>query len=508
MNSILDEAIPASDSEGKHDSHTPSIFQEAIYERVETSQDSILVQAVAGSGKTTTIVAAVRKASGRSLFLAFNKSIAEELRGRIGQAGDCKTLNALGHRLMMTQRPKAQLDADKLKKLARRIIPSDDFSDWSYAAIRAVGLAKNNAVGIGEEWDWTEIRAIIDAYLDVPAEKIDAVANYATRMMRESINDTQTFDFDDQLYIPIKENWAYPHYDNVFVDEAQDLSPIQHLMLAAMHDSRIIAVGDRHQAIYGFRGASHESMDILKDRFKMVELPLSITYRCPQSVVALAQRYCPTIMAREGAPNGTVAYREEEIDPETQLLQYADPRLFQRGLVLCRTNSPLFKAILRHIRAKEPCRVLSSFIDSFQSSLKSLVRNRRGGWEGATSAEALQRLDRWYERECEAADGRRGKLAYLEDKYNTMKLLLEEYSTVKDCVEAVRKLGQSREGPTFATVHKAKGLEAQHVYILRPDLMPSPWASGDDERLQEDNLSYVAITRALDTLTFGVKERR
>jgi DNA helicase-2/ATP-dependent DNA helicase PcrA len=515
MNSILDQVIPNDTAAGPQgpvtEQHAPRVwssYQEEIFSCVRDEGSSILVQAVAGSGKTTTIVEAVRRAAGRSLFLAFNKSIAEELRSRIGSAGECKTLNALGHRLIMQNRPRAQLDMDKLKKIAKRIIPGDDFGDWGYSVIRGVGLAKNNAVGLDYEPSLQDFTELLDNYLDIPSDVIEKVGGWTKQAFTLSLQDKDTFDFDDQLYVPIYENWTYPSFDNVFVDEAQDLSPIQHLMLAAMHDSRIIAVGDRHQAIYGFRGASHTSMDLLKDRFRMTELPLSISYRCPQAVVRLAQRYCPEIQFKEHANEGSVLNRGDQIDPETQLPFYSDPSLYKEGLVLCRTNGPLFKAILRHIRAKEPCRVLSNFLDSFQSFVKSLARGRRGGAEAMSSSEALRALDRWYDKECQAADGRRGKLAHLEDKYETVRLLLEEYPTVSECVEAVRRLAASRTGPTFSTIHKAKGLETPKVYILRPDLMPSPWAQGEAELQQEDNLSYVAITRAIDELTFGVRERR
>jgi DNA helicase II / ATP-dependent DNA helicase PcrA len=505
MNSILDEAMPPAEPAAER---KWSSFQDAIFTQVSETSDAILVQAVAGSGKTTTIVEAVRRAVGHSLFLAFNKSIAEELRSRIGSAGECKTLNALGHREVMKNRPRAQLDMDKLRKLAKRFVPEDKIGDWGYAAQRAVGLAKNNAFGIDAPVNLGEMKALIDDYLEVPVGELEQVAHWSLQMFNASIADKDTFDFDDQLYLPILNNWRYPHFDNVFVDEAQDLSPIQHLMLASMYDSRIIAVGDRHQAIYGFRGASHESMDLMKDRFKMVELPLSITYRCPQSVVALAQAYCPDIKARDGAPLGTVLHRGDLFDEQTGYPFTVDPNLFTRQLVLSRTNAPLFRCILRHIRAKEPCRVLSNFLDSFQSFVKSLARGRRGGTEAMRSTDALARLDSWFEREVEAAEGRRGKLASLRDKYETAQLLLTEYSTVGEAVEAVRRLAQSKTGPTFSTIHKAKGLEAKDVYILRPDLMPSPWASSDAERQQEDNLSYVAITRAIESLTFGISERR
>jgi DNA helicase II / ATP-dependent DNA helicase PcrA len=496
MNSILDQPLSA-DPPRKW-----SEFQESIFDSIAAGGSSLLVQAVAGSGKTTTIVEGVRRALGSSLFLAFNKSIAEELRSRIGSAGECKTLNALGHRLWMINRPSSKLDIDKLKKITSNLMNREELNDFGYIVQRAVGLGKNNALGIGEDALQEEFEALIDNYFDVPAEHLSKIASWALAAFTISLKDEVTFDFDDQVYGPILHNWQFPLFSNVFVDECQDLSPIQHLMLLALTNqgARIIGVGDRHQAIYGFRGASRESMDLLKERFKMAELPLSITYRCPQSVVTLAQRYCPEIRAKENAPAGSVCERFDETAGI-----YDDPELWKQGLVICRTNAPLFRAILRHIRAREPCRVLSNFLDSFQSFIRSLARGRRGGAEATRCSEVLQRLDRWFQKECEAAEGRRGKLAHLRDKYETAKLILSEYSTVSEACEAIKRLAACRTGPTFATVHKAKGLESESVYILRPDLMPSPWAQGEQELLQEDNLSYVAITRTISSLTWGIK---
>jgi superfamily I DNA/RNA helicase len=58
----------------------------------------------------------------------------------------------------------------------------------------------------------------------------------------------------------------------------------------------------------------------------------------------------------------------------------------------------------------------------------------------------------------------------------------------------------------FSTVHKAKGLEADDVTIIRPDLMPPPWIqrSNQPEKLlrDENNIRYVAITRARLRLTY------
>ena len=65
---------------------------------------------------------------------------------------------------------------------------------------------------------------------------------------------------------------------------------------------------------------------------------------------------------------------------------------------------------------------------------------------------------------------------------------------------------EGRTGPIFSTIHKAKGLEADHVYFLRPDLVPAWWIKEPAALQQEYNLRYVAITRAKQSLTYGVRK--
>lgn len=486
-----------------------SEYQQAIFSAAEDPSLNILIQARAGSGKSTTLVAAMGYAPGSSLFLAFNKAIAEEIRPKVGSSGDVKTLNALGHGLMMRNARSSELDARKVINLLKGVMGegNQDYKDFAYTLSRAVGLMKNCAFGLdGKTVDVQSVIDLIDSYqMDIPFDRLAALSTYALRAFELSIQHQNTFDFDDQLYLPLLNGWAYPFYSNVFVDECQDLSPIQHLMLQRMAEagSRIIAVGDSHQAIYGFRGALTDSMSRLQKRFSMKELPLSISYRCALSIIAEAQQYCPDILAREGAPQGLVIDRNavpEYDDGETAEVE--DPKLFLHGhLVLCRNNAPLFRAILSHIRAKSPCRVLSNFLDSFQGFIL--------GFKVKTTRELLSKLDDWLTREKEAAEkkGFKGKIAGLKDKYETTKLLCEEFQWVEEMISAVKQLGEGRVGPIFATVHKSKGLEAESVYILRPDLMPSPFATTEDARQQEANLIYVAITRAKLSLTWGVSPK-
>jgi ATP-dependent exoDNAse (exonuclease V) beta subunit len=115
-------------------------------------------------------------------------------------------------------------------------------------------------------------------------------------------------DFDDMLYFAYIMNAPLMKYTHVFIDEAQDTNLIQRRLLARLlrHTSRLIAVGDPSQAIYGFRGADSEAMNNIAEEFNCARFPLSISYRCPRKVIELAQRIVPTIEARDNAPDGTV----------------------------------------------------------------------------------------------------------------------------------------------------------------------------------------------------------
>ena len=93
----------------------------------------------------------------------------------------------------------------------------------------------------------------------------------------------------------------------------------------------------------------------------------------------------------------------------------------------------------------------------------------------------------------------------LADKFDTVKLLCKEFAKTEDMLQMVRRLGESRTGPIFATIHKAKGLEAEHIYILRPEQLGGFGELTPAQQQQEDNLHYVAITRAKETLTYGAK---
>jgi superfamily I DNA/RNA helicase len=96
--------------------------------------------------------------------------------------------------------------------------------------------------------------------------------------------------------------------------------------------------------------------------------------------------------------------------------------------------------------------------------------------------------------------------SYMMDKYdviNALTILAEKYKTQTDLIKHIKEIFQEdSKGVCLSTIHKAKGLEAENVYILCHSTMPSKLAVHNWEKLQEQNLMYVAYTRAKNLLGF------
>lgn len=457
-----------------------SPLQNSIFDAVSKSSDNLIIEAVAGSGKTTTIVEAMRfVAASKPLFVAFNKSIATALESRIPPGSEAKTLNALGHRVVSKRFPRAKLDQWKVHNLIRRqgMKSQDDVR----AAVSLVSFAKNCAIGITSEPspDWFyDTLALSDAALTV--SNVDSVARAARRAFEQSLDCTDIFDFDDQVYQPINHNLnPYERYDCIFVDEAQDLSPINHLALVAASSagSRIIAVGDSHQAIYAFRGADSNSMRNMRERFSMQSLPLSITYRCPQAVVKVAQQYCPHIQAAEGAPEGSVQSLDRLADPTSFL---------DDDLILCRNNAPLFSLALEFIKINKPIRL--------QTNLGKDVINLIEKLDGESAQEGLASLVKWRDEKLDGEEPGSRLSSEIWDRFNCIKPFFDSSPTASKyaIVEKIRDALDSKRGTTISTIHRAKGSEARRVFFEQPELL------GDEG--QELNLYYVAVTRSAQDL--------
>jgi DNA helicase-2/ATP-dependent DNA helicase PcrA len=495
-----------------------SPYQQAIFSFVENDSGNAIVKAVAGSGKSTTIIECINHipAGKTSILLAFNKAIADDLRGR---GVNAKTFHGLTYGPVMKSRQAQSVETNKLRMLCRQNMDSNECFIYSTFMCKLVGLARNAGIGVlvpDVEQHWYDLLEHHD--LELENENGDmAKAVEHSRDLLEWSNDSNFVDFDDMLYFAVKDGISLQKYDFVFVDEAQDTNAIQRAIVRKiLHpESRVIFVGDPAQAIYGFRGADSKSMEMLTEEFNCKELPLTISYRCGTAIVKAAQRYVKHIEAAPGAPEGKV-YRNVELDKvvnETSRLvagtsteatpEQPDDRAFTpRDLIVCRTTKPLVALAFRLMRNKIPVRILGRDIGQ---GLKVLINKLRA----RDVDDLIVRLEAWSIREVDKAIAKQldNKVEQLQDKCDTILCLIdslpEDARTVQQLLTNIDSLFDS---PTFAltlcSIHKAKGLEADRVWWLNSSLCPSKWAKQEWQKAQEIHLCYVAVTRAKTALLF------
>jgi len=338
--------------------------------------------------------------------------------------------------------------------------------------------------------------------LPKPLDMARTLLNYAIAAAYPETELLPVIDFDDQLYVPVIKNLRHPlGFDIIFVDEAQDTNDVQRALirLALKEGGRVIAVGDEHQAIYGFRGASHDAIERFRRDFNCTELPLSISYRCPRRVVELAKQWVPAIEPAPNAPDGSIQHLSLS-DALPLLTEDADART---GAILCRNNAPLVE--LSYLLSSHG--IATSIYDPHAETarrLKALVTRRR-----ATSVpDLLSKLDAHTAKKAKALrdEDKEEVAAALEDDAESIRLFAEGAKSVKEVLDRIdakfTASGGERKRLALSTIHRAKGLEWPRVYLWRWDLLPSQWATKAWQQQQEENLQYVAVTRAKQELIF------
>lgn len=478
-----------------------SEYQRAIFDFIsDPANGSAVADAKAGSGKTTTLVEGMRHipfSTSRVLFVAFNKAIADELRHRVPEDVQARTFNSLGAEVVRKNLGVSQATPSKVNTLIKKNADEDLKTDYFSQLKKVIDSAKSSGIGVIYPLETSKLAEIAAAYDIVFPRSLEKKAlQTAKKILKASFNDTETVDFADQLLFPLYYDLPFPDYQLIFVDEAQDLNNIQHEFLSRLRqndNSRIIAVGDPRQAIYAFRGANSNSLSELASRFNCTHLPLSISYRCSLNVIEEAQRYEPNIEAAEDAPPGSV----DRIDRE----RFDITGLDGSCMILCRSNAPIIGYAMEFLKKNLPVTVRSDFGRNFIRWLDSFT--------STTLEDFFIELDEWRQERVRFAEERDvpAIAQRAEETVQAIRYAAERAEVPEDIRTTFETLlYEHPEAPILSTIHKAKGLEADHVYLIRPDLVPSKWATKEWEVEQEYNLLYVAITRARITFHYVGEE--
>ncbi len=482
----------------------PSKYQKVVYTYIQKGKGNAVIDAVAGSGKSTTIVNALKliPSSQSVLFLAFNKSIVDELKVKIGNLPnvEVKTLHSLGASCVMkTLNSKLQNDKytawlnNGIKggfiKPEMNISGSSLMSEWKQNIMKLLDLGRVNLV--------STIRELEDLAFKHNVDLVDNESEVAIRGIKWGEKETALIDFTDMIYFPCVKNIRMPKFDWVFIDECQDLNAAQRtLFLQCLKKTgRFVAVGDPRQAIYGFAGADVESFNLLKKIPHTVKLPLSVCYRCDSSIIEKAKGIVPQIEARPEAPEGVVT--------DCLLSDIKDG-----DMVLCRVTSPLVKLCMKYISEGKKAHVKGRDIGSNLINMIKKVNKSK-------ISDVMTKLERELSRiigkvvaktSCTEEEAKKNEMyvAY-EDKLKVIDLLAEGLETSKEVISRIETIfsDEDKSGICLSTIHKSKGLENDRVFIICEDklyfkpCMNIPWMAE-----QERNLVYVAFTRAKHFLGF------
>jgi DNA helicase-2/ATP-dependent DNA helicase PcrA len=457
---------------------SPTPEQEHILSLVTLTTSNLIINALAGSGKTTTLEMIQDALPPPVLCLAFNRRIADVMVKRFKSTTTVRTFNGLGHRIWSTAcAGHVSLDPRKTPDLLRELIkelPRGEASEawevfWEVKA--AIDLAKS--LGYVPTGKYHNARRLIEkeAFYAVLAEDIGNLGPWLleetlTRSIKASYSGL--IDYNDQVYMPALFGGTYPKFPTVLIDEAQDLSPVNHQMLHHLSKSRLIAVGDENQSIYRFRGATTKGMSKLRERFKMDAAELTVSFRCPEAIVKAVHWRCPQMKWIKGGGR-VAALRNPTLDSFTD-----------GSVIICRNNAPLFALALRLLAAGRSVSVAGSDVGP-----RVIGIMRRLGEDGTSQEELLSAINQWEEEKTNKGS------TTADDIAACMRVFAGFGATLGQAIAYAEHLFRQTGSITLLTGHKAKGLEWNTVYHLDPFLLRP------DE--QDLNLRYVITTRAMET---------
>jgi hypothetical protein len=458
-------------------------------------QGNLVVRARAGTGKTFTIVFAVSRApERRKLYAVFGKDNQLEAEQKIADPNvDVLTLHALGLRFIQSiwsgSKPdlKGDVEMDRIVAVSPRNTPAEVLS----AVNKLVAFAKNCFANVPSLREMMELADARNVQIESPDFSDSAIAELAIRAMQAAmVRDQQRrVSGNDMVWLPVAMGWVRPCYDMVVVDEAQDMNLPQLLMAhgACEKSGRVVVVGDDRQAIYGFRGAVQSGLDMMKQRLNAAELGLTITRRCPKSVVAIAQAWVPDYKAAPEAPEGEVRNIGEGLLVGS--LQIGDA-------VLSRKNAPLMPVCLSLLRNGVPARIRGRDVGA---QLAGIARKLKA----KSVPHLIERIDAWQKKQiARIPEGphAESKIEVIQDQAACLIALAEGCANVEEIFVRIENIFVDKEGfqkpcVTLSSVHKAKGLEWNNVFLIANTFRPERGG-------EEENIAYVAATRAKKTLTY------
>lgn len=543
----------------------PSTYQQDILDFfLNNPQSNMLVNALAGSGKSTTACMLSEHSKTSDLYIAFNASVVEEFKKKIkNPKTKVMTMHSLAYSIMLynveqeskdsgekpkgfgSQRSKRTVSLDNFKphkildeeitkrygryiEFAKRVFLKDNYVNlYNLCRLTLTDMSSNKDVSRLIDDHVLFLYYGDEGYSAPDISEITSTLKILDTKSRQQFETQGVIDFTDMLWITFNklkyDNWEVPYwalYTNIYCDEVQDFSNIQlnFLKFIKRTKGRYVFIGDFHQAIYNFAGANAQAFNQIPKMFAPVEtFDLPICYRCAKSHLSRVNReYGIPILPCDDAPLGFV----KTID-KNKISEYAKAG----DMVISRKNKWIAEVVLDLARNGTPI-----FIEDKEmvGAIKRQILSSKCTSVGALK-KFLQKVISNYNKklfEIVSKNIRGGghEEEHLEavtetnSKIDNTSFLLEilegylEHHASSDSVSKfsnfIDKLLNTTPSPKcvrLCSIHKAKGLEATNVFVLNEAKINYDFRNSKEQNVQEKNLSYIATTRAKEGL-YLVKE--
>ena len=485
-----------------------SHFQENIINEFKNSDKNIIIQAVPGSGKTTTLLELLKHVDTKksAIFLAFNKSIVDELSKKItNKQIQVSTIHSLGCKSIFAEKHgKVKINNYKIFVLAKSIQ-----EEFVYKRKKRLTMYINNLIDIVNFYrinnckSYDEIDRLID-YYNIPVFGkesedakllLDKYFSYNKKHLNSGLE--IEIDFVDMIYMPINYDFELYKYDYIFIDECQDLNICQQLLINKLKHkkTRFVAVGDKYQCIFNFAGADMSSYDNLMNSENTIQLPLNYSYRCGQNIINKAKKLYDIIEDNPNIHEGEVIELYENFN---------DINIIKEGdFVLCRNTMPLIQLYFMLIQEKKKAYIYGSDMGKGVLQIYNIVKGKDVNTIKNNCEKLLSDLYQQLVEQGVKKPLLHNRYAKLQEQIDIIRFVLKR-NKLENVEKVINELfsDNNKTGIRLMTMHKSKGLEADNVFILNDYLCPSKYAKTKEELISEKNLLYVAITRAKKKLYF------
>lgn len=446
---------------------------------------NLVIEAGAGTGKTSTLkMLAASDPQRRGLYIAYNRAIADDAKRDFPRSAQCSTAHALAYaavgrayrnRLSGPRVPAREtaaiLGIGGPLKLGERILAPNQLARLVMEGVDRFCRSADpepgpycvpKKPGMDSPGDMADLREVL---LPLVRKAWADIAGHDGRLK-----------FSHDAYLKI---WQLsgPRLDAgyILLDEAQDANPVILDVVTRQKEAQLIAVGDRSQAIYGWRGAL-DAMDSFPDAER---LALSQSFRFGPAIATEANKWLAVLNARLRLTG------YDRVSSMVAAVASADA-------ILCRTNAGAMSRAMLAVGAGKATAVVGGGADIRRLAEAAITLKAGAG----TGHPELMAFRTWGEVQDHAENDPSGSdlkvLVNLIDKHGPDAI-----------IRVISRLVEERRAEVvISTAHKAKGREWDSVQIASDFREPKELDDGTPGQMPRDEamLAYVAVTRAKLTL--------